>query len=101
MTPRLFFRPEARAELREAKDWYDARSPGLGSEFEEAVERVLKRVQGMPDAFTALRGDRSYDVPNSLRDPRYDDPTTSGLPPFNPARFLPQRHVMLGLSYRF
>ena len=25
----------------------------------------------------------------------------SGLPPFNPARFLPQRHVLIGLSYRF
>ena len=51
--------------------------------------------------FTALRDDRSFDVPNSLRDPRYDDPTSSGLPPFNPARFLPQRHVLWGLAYRF
>ncbi|NND71706.1 MAG: TonB-dependent receptor [Rhodothermales bacterium] len=51
--------------------------------------------------FTALRGDPTYDVPSGTRDPRYEDPTTSGLPPFNPARFLPQRHIMLGLSFRF
>lgn len=51
--------------------------------------------------FVALRGNKDYDVPSSFRDPRYEDPTTGGLPPLNPARFLPQRHVMLGLSYRF
>ncbi|MEM0961256.1 MAG: TonB-dependent receptor [Bacteroidota bacterium] len=51
--------------------------------------------------FVALRGDPTYDVPTNLRDPRYEDPNTSGLPPFNPARFLTPRHVVLGLSYKF
>lgn len=51
--------------------------------------------------FVALRGNPDYDVPEGVRDPRYEDPFTSGLPPFNPARFLPQRHILLGLSYRF
>jgi len=51
--------------------------------------------------FTTLRGNPDYDVSSGTRDLRYEDPTTGGLPPFNPARFLPQRHVMLGLSYRF
>ena len=51
--------------------------------------------------FESLRGDRSYDVSNDTRDPRYEDPTTSGLPPFNPARYLPQRHITVGFSYRF
>lgn len=51
--------------------------------------------------FVALRGNSDYDVPSGTRDPRYDDPTSSGLPPFNPARYLPPRHIMLGLSYRF
>lgn len=55
-----------------------------------------------PDTdFTRLRGNRAYDVPTGTRDPRYDDPSSSGLPPFNPARFLPQRHVLLGLAYQF
>lgn len=51
--------------------------------------------------FTALRGNSDYDVVEGLRDPRYEDPSTTGLPPLNPARYLPQRHIMLGLSYRF
>ena len=48
-----------------------------------------------------LRDDPDFNVSTNWRDPRYEDPTTSGLPPFNPARFLPQRHVMVGLSYTF
>ena len=51
--------------------------------------------------FTQLRDDPDFDVPIGTRDPRYDDPSSSGLPPFNPARFLPQRHIMVGISYRF
>jgi outer membrane receptor protein involved in Fe transport len=49
----------------------------------------------------ALRGNRDYDVTSGVRDLRYEDPRTSGLPPLNPARFLPQRHILLGLSFRF
>ncbi|HUF08527.1 MAG TPA: hypothetical protein VMO47_04345, partial [Rhodothermales bacterium] len=51
--------------------------------------------------FQSLRDDHSYDVSNDVRDPRFEDPTTTGLPPFNPARFLPQRHITVGFSYRF
>lgn len=50
---------------------------------------------------TALRGDSDYDVVAGTRDLRYDDPNSSGLPPLNPARFLPQRHVMLGVTVQF
>ena len=63
--------------------------------------------RGYPDVdpattdFVALRGDADYDVPSNLRDPRYEDPQTSGLPPFNPARYLAPRHVVLGLKYSF
>ncbi len=63
--------------------------------------------QGYPDVdpattdFVALRNNGDFDVPIGTRDPRYEDPRTTGLPPFNPARFLPQRHIVLGLSYRF
>lgn len=50
----------------------------------------------------ALRDDRSYDVPNSVRDPRYLDPTDNGLPRYeNPANFLQQRHIVFGLSINF
>jgi outer membrane receptor protein involved in Fe transport len=42
-------------------------------------------------------------VPDSWVDPRYIDPRlgTPGTPPTNPARFLEQRHIMLGLNYKF
>lgn len=51
--------------------------------------------------FTGLRGNSEYDVEMGTRDPRYDDPNSGGLPPFNPARFLPQRHIIFGLSFQF
>lgn len=42
-------------------------------------------------------------VPDSWVDPRYVDPRlgVSGPPPTNPARFLEQRHIMVGLNFKF
>ncbi len=55
-----------------------------------------------PQKLVALRNDRSYDVPNSVRDPRYIDPTDNGLPAYeNPANYLEQRHIIFGVSIRF
>jgi hypothetical protein len=51
--------------------------------------------------FVSLRGNPRYDVSGGTRDPRFEDPNTSGLPPFNPARFMPQRHIMLGAAFKF
>ncbi len=50
---------------------------------------------------TTLRANRDYDVVAGTRDLRYDDPNSSGLPPLNPARFLPQRHIMVGVTLQF
>ena len=63
--------------------------------------RAYENVDPASTDFIALRNNPDYDVPVNLRDPRYEDPFSSGLPPFNPARFLEQRHIMFGLSYRF
>jgi plasmid stabilization system protein ParE len=57
MTPRLSFRKQARAEIVEARAWYDARAPGLGLAFARAVDAALEMVQRMPEAFTPLRDD--------------------------------------------
>ncbi len=62
--------------------------------------KAYPRVDSSTD-FIALRDNHDYDVVEGVRDPRYEDPSTTGLPPFNPARYLPQRHLLLGLSYRF
>lgn len=50
----------------------------------------------------ALRSDRSFDVPSNIRDPRYQDPRDNNLPAYlNPANFLEQRHIMLGIGINF
>ncbi len=49
-----------------------------------------------------LRDDRSYDVPSNVRDPRYLDPRDNNIPAYlNPANFIQQRHIVVGLSIRF
>jgi hypothetical protein len=37
MTPRLFLQAAAKVDLREAFEWYEARSTGLGFEFLRAA----------------------------------------------------------------
>jgi outer membrane receptor protein involved in Fe transport len=49
-----------------------------------------------------LRNDRSFDVPSNIRDPRYQDPRDNNIPAYlNPANFLEQRHIMLGIGINF
>jgi hypothetical protein len=38
------FRPEARLEVLEAREWYEARSSGLGSEFARALDAAMASV---------------------------------------------------------
>ena len=40
-------------------------------------------------------------LPFDTRDPNYPDPQDRGLPPYNPARYLAPRQMMLGLSFDF
>jgi outer membrane receptor protein involved in Fe transport len=40
-------------------------------------------------------------LPYEQRDPRYINPTSSGLPPDNPARFLQPRQFLFGLGFNF
>jgi hypothetical protein len=42
------FRPEAFAELLQAKRWYEERSPGLGFEFARAADAALARAIRAP-----------------------------------------------------
>lgn len=53
-------------------------------------------------SLVALRNDRSYDVPSNIRDPRFQDPRDNNLPAYlNPANFLEQRHIMIGIGINF
>lgn len=45
---RVLFRPEAHAELLEARVWYDERSPDLGLELARAVDAALATVIRQP-----------------------------------------------------
>lgn len=42
-------RPEVEAELEAAIDWYEACSPGLGSDFIRAVEASLASIERNPE----------------------------------------------------
>jgi plasmid stabilization system protein ParE len=62
MTPRLRFRPQARTEALEARDWYEARHSGLGSAFAEVLDAVFDAVLDRPEAFPKVRGDIRHAV---------------------------------------
>lgn len=53
--------PEAIDELVEAAQWYQARRPGLESEFLAEVDRVLPLIASSPKAFPRL-----HDLPADL-----------------------------------
>jgi plasmid stabilization system protein ParE len=42
----------ARAELKEAIEFYEGKRPGLGGEFEVEVLAALDRIQSWPDAWS-------------------------------------------------
>ena len=44
----VVLRDEAQAEFDQAFDWYDARRPGLGTEFLTEVQRVFDRIAANP-----------------------------------------------------
>ncbi len=48
MSHELIIRPEAEAELAETFNWYEARIPGLGSEFLLAVDALLNSIVRNP-----------------------------------------------------
>lgn len=57
MTARFIVRPEAAAEIFEARRWYDAQRAELGERFAAEVDRVFTRLQNSPLTFPAIRGE--------------------------------------------
>jgi hypothetical protein len=57
VTPRLVFRPEAEAELLDARDWYEAERLGLGTVFAAAVETAVTAILDNPSAYPRVKGD--------------------------------------------
>jgi plasmid stabilization system protein ParE len=44
-------RPRAKADLRQARDWYEERCPGLGDEFLADLAEALLRLEADPERF--------------------------------------------------
>ena len=57
MTPRLFLRAAAKADLREAFEWYEARSTGLGFELLRAARAALALIERNPAQFPVVLED--------------------------------------------
>jgi plasmid stabilization system protein ParE len=56
VTPRLVFRPQALAELLEARTWYEDQRPGLGTVFAAAVDRTTNLIVQHPLLFARVHG---------------------------------------------
>lgn len=58
MTPLpLSVSPRAEAEIREAEQWYEERSEGLGAAFLEVVEQALAGIEENPLRFPVIYRD--------------------------------------------
>lgn len=51
MTPRLFVRKVARADMAEAFTWYEGRRAGLGHEFLAIVSATFAAIEVQPQRF--------------------------------------------------
>ena len=56
MTLAFDFHPEAQAEFAADVDWYDAREPGLGGRFAEAVRAAIDAAVDDPAAWATWPG---------------------------------------------
>jgi len=54
---KIQYHPALRAELEEARDYYDERSPGLGREFIDEFERQILIVAAMPKRWMIVEQD--------------------------------------------
>lgn len=52
----VVLRPEAQADVLEARDWYDGQRAGQGDVFAEAVDQLLARIGETPELFGVVLG---------------------------------------------
>jgi plasmid stabilization system protein ParE len=45
----MIIRPEAEADLADARDWYERQQEGLGDAFLESVEAAFEKIDLMPE----------------------------------------------------
>jgi toxin ParE1/3/4 len=54
MTLPVSFRPEAKADLLETRDWYERQEDGLAGAFADSVEETLDRIEAMPQMYAVV-----------------------------------------------
>jgi plasmid stabilization system protein ParE len=57
VTPCLVLRPQAEAELLDARDWYEEQRAGLGGAFATEVDLALARIVQTPLAYRRVQGE--------------------------------------------
>ena len=57
MTRRVWLRPQAGAEIRRARVWYEEQVPALGSQFVRALEAGVEAIGERPEAFPKVYGE--------------------------------------------
>jgi plasmid stabilization system protein ParE len=69
MTFRVRVRSPARDDIRDARDWYERQSSGLGEEFGHELDQVLVRIAGV---YFLVEGERVnvFRILHQARDPR-------------------------------
>lgn len=85
------------------RKWWEIKKVKLALTFE--ITNVFNNLNAaIINPVTGRAWSSGDPVPTEWRDPSYLDPRDSrsrGTPPNNPARFMPGRHYMLGLSFKF
>ena len=54
MSLAIVFRPEAKADVLAAYDWYEEQQSGLGSVFVDALSGLLDRIKEMPRMYAVV-----------------------------------------------
>ena len=54
MSHTVVFRPKAKTDLIEARDWYQRQQFGLGETFADAVDETISRIQSMPKLYAVV-----------------------------------------------
>lgn len=53
----MVFRPEAEDEVLEAREWYETRRSGLGTEFAQAIDETISRIVEHPLSYQRAHKD--------------------------------------------
>ncbi len=77
---------------------YDDRKLSLSIEFKNLFNnRNAQIINGV----TGRAYEEGDPLPSTFRDPSFPNPQDRGIPPFNPARFMQPRQMLLGLTFDF